>query len=96
MDKRSRPNGELAVVRFDAVTVKELFGQLVGAASSTRFWDKQPANYPFNQGTFVEVNAEALVEAAYHNYNKILLEQQLQAPNMGIIPQPPLEPDGKC
>ncbi len=51
-------------VSFDAKTEDELLYQLVGACSSTRFWDGMNVDYPYACGTFIDENAKALAEAA--------------------------------
>lgn len=52
-------------IRFDDVQdTGELLGQLVGACSTTRFWDELPTDYPNGAGTFRDDVAGELVEAA--------------------------------
>lgn len=48
----------------DATKVSEVIGQLVGACSTTRFWDEMPPDYPDGAGVFVSERAQELVDAA--------------------------------
>jgi len=48
----------------DATTAAEVIGQLVGACSTTRFWDEMPPDYPSGAGVFVSERAQELVDAA--------------------------------
>lgn len=57
---------------FDARTPRALFEQVVGAASSTRFWNGLPGVYPFGAGEFIPKNAAALVEVAVKHFESIL------------------------
>lgn len=56
---------------FDAKTIEELFYQVVGCASSCRFWDELPTSYPGGAGTFREDVAKELAEDAIAHYRKL-------------------------
>lgn len=53
---------------FNELTVQNLVYVLVGAASTTRFWDELPDDYPNGAGTFREGTAGKLAEAALENW----------------------------
>ena len=53
----------------DALDVRSFLTQLIGAASSTRFWDGLEKNYPGTYGVFLEKKAVELVEDALREFN---------------------------
>jgi hypothetical protein len=60
------------MTRFeDARTVEELIGQLVGACSTTRFWDEMPPDYPSGAGTFLDRDARSLADEALERYRRL-------------------------
>ena len=66
------PNAALTqTVSFRADSVRELFGQLVGVCSSTRFWDEMETRYPYGAGVFQEDVAGRLIDAAMAEYTRL-------------------------
>jgi hypothetical protein len=64
---------------FTCDNVPELIGQVIGAASATRFWDQLPEDYPMTAGVFLDANGRELFDAAMVNYRKI--ESELFGPD---------------
>jgi len=63
--------GGTMTIEFTCDNVQELIGQVIGAASATRFWDQLPEDYPRTAGVFLEANGREIFEAAMANYKKI-------------------------
>lgn len=59
------------MIVFEGETTKEIIGQLVGAASMTRFWSRQAQDYPNTAGVFQDQNAKELVDAAMAALKKL-------------------------
>jgi len=68
------------IIKIDANTIEELFGQLIGAASSTRFWDQLPESYPYGAGIFIDQNGTNLVNAGLIAYQDLLVKAGMQVP----------------